>query len=446
MIDMVLQTAERFGMLQKGDAVVVALSGGADSVSLLHCLYSIKESYNLTLHAAHLHHGIRGAEADRDAQFCKILCEKYNIPFHLRHADIPKLASEQKISEELCGRQERQKLYHDLSASLHAKVATAHTASDSAETLLFHLARGTSFRGAAGIAPVRGFLIRPLIDCTREQVERYCAENALDYVTDSTNLTDDYTRNRIRHHLIPLFRELNPRFEDAARRFCDNQYLIKDYMDSRAQALIRQATENGALRADVLLAAHPAERAAALLRYCQSAQTGKEPLSLETRHLDLLCGILRHGGAVPLGRGCTAICKQGLLRVRQSQKPCRMFPVPLNGSVSFLYHRQRVDAAVYDSKNESNSLVFRNRQPGDRFTYVKRGVTKPLRKALNEKKIPDEKRGSLLLLCQGAVVLWCEGLGFSAQGEALRRSAGLSIEISRWQSKQSNFQKGLEHA
>ena len=105
-----------------------------------------------------------------------------------------------------------------------------------------------------------------------------------------------------------------------------------------------------------------------------------------------------------------------------------------------------MDAAVYDSKNESNSLVFRNRQPGDRFTYAKRGVTKPLRKALNEKKIPDEKRGSLLLLCQGAVVLWCEGLGFSAQGEALRRSAGLSIEISRWQSKQSNFQKGLEHA
>ena len=187
MIDTVLQTVNRCGMLQKGDAVVVALSGGADSVSLLHCLYSIKESFDLSLHAAHLHHGIRGAEADRDAQFCKILCEKYNIPFHLRHADIPKLASEQKISEELCGRQERQKLYHDLSASLHAKVATAHTASDSAETLLFHLARGTSFRGAAGIAPVRGFLIRPLIDCTREQVERYCAENALDYVTDSTN-------------------------------------------------------------------------------------------------------------------------------------------------------------------------------------------------------------------------------------------------------------------
>lgn len=446
MIDTVLRTAERFGMLQKGDAVVVALSGGADSVSLLHCLYSIKESYNLTLHAAHLHHGIRGAEADRDARFCKILCEKYNIPLHLRFADIPKLAAEQKISEELCGRQERQKLYLGLSASLHAKVATAHTASDNAETLLFHLARGTSFRGAAGIAPVRGFLIRPLIDCTREQVERYCAENALDFVTDSTNLTDDYTRNKIRHHLIPLLRELNPRFEDAARRFCDSQYLIRDYMEMRAEALIRQAKENGALRADVLLAAHPAERAVALLRYCQSAQTGKEPLSLETRHLDLLGGILLHGGAVPLGRGCTAICKQGLLRVCKSREPARMFPVPLDGSVSFLYRRQRVDACVHYSSKESNNLVFRNRQPGDRFTFVKRGVTKPLRKALNEKKIPDEQRDSLLLLCQGAAVLWCEGLGYSAQGEALRQSSGLTIEISRRQPKQSNFQKGLEHA
>ena len=107
------------------------------------------------------------------------------------------------------GRQERQKLYHDLSASLHAKVATAHTASDSAETLLFHLARGTSFRGAAGIAPVRGFLIRPLIDCTREQVERYCAENALDFVTDSTNLTDGFpseASDRCNPRHLPEFR------------------------------------------------------------------------------------------------------------------------------------------------------------------------------------------------------------------------------------------------
>lgn len=450
MTDAVLKTIETYGMLQKGDTVVVALSGGADSVSLLHCLYSIKESYNLTLHALHLHHGIRGDEADRDAQFCKILCEKYNIPFHLRHADIPKLAAERKISEELCGRQERQRLYLQLSLSLHAKVATAHTASDNAETLLFHLARGTSFRGAAGIAPVRDYLIRPLIACTREQVERYCAENALTFVTDSTNLTDDYTRNKIRHHLIPLFRELNPRFEDAARRFCDNQLMLKLYMDFRTGALLNRAQintqENSALRADILLAAHPAELADALLRYCQHPWQAKEPLSLETRHLDLLYDILQNGGAVSLGRGYTAVCKQGLLRVVKEEKRCRMYPVPLGSSVSFLYHYARVNACVYHSNEELNNLVFRNRQPGDRFTFYKRGVTKSLRKALNEKKIPGEERDSLLLLCQGAVVLWCEGLGFSEQGEALRKSAGLTIEIIRWKPTQSDFQKGLEHA
>ena len=453
MIDAVIKTIETYGMLQKGDTVVVALSGGADSVSLLHCLYSIKEQYALTLHAAHLHHGIRGDEADRDAQFCKILCEKYNLPFHLRYADIPKLAAEKRISEELCGRQERQKLYLELALSLHAdvaKVATAHTASDNAETLLFNLARGTSYHGAAGIAPVRDYLIRPLIACTREQIERYCAENALDFVTDSTNLTDDYTRNKIRHHLMPLFRELNPRFEDAVRRFCDSQLLLNLYMASRAGGLLNRAQvstqENSALRADILLAAHPAELADALLHYCQHPWQAKEPLSLEARHLDLLYDILQNGGAVPLGRGYTAVCKQGLLRVVKDEKPCRMYPIPLGGSVSFLYHFWRVNACIHYSDKESNDLVFRNRLPGDRFTFYKRGVTKPLRKALNEKKIPGEERDSLLLLCRGSVVLWCEGLGYSEQGEAMRSAAGLTIDIIRWKPTRSYFQKGLEYA
>ena len=144
-------------------------------------LYSIKEQYNLTLHAAHLHHGIRGEEADRDERFCKILCEKYNIPLHVKHADIPTLAKERKISEELCGREERYAFFEELSGkALTRKNATAHTASDNAETLLFHLARGASVMGAAGIPPVRDGIIRPLIACTRADIERYCPENGLD--------------------------------------------------------------------------------------------------------------------------------------------------------------------------------------------------------------------------------------------------------------------------
>ena len=427
MVNTVLQTIKSYDMLKKGDTVVVALSGGADSVSLLHCLYSIKEQYDLTLHACHVNHGIRGEEADRDEEFCKILCEKYNIPLHIRRVDVPQLAKERKISDELCGRQVRDRFYLELFCSLHAKIATAHTMSDNAETLLFNLTRGTALRGSSGIPVTRGdYLIRPLIYCTREDVERYCAENALEYVTDSTNLTDDYTRNKIRHQVVPVLKELNPRFEKAAMRFCESQYLLTEYMDMRAGTLINKAQvdtqTNSALRADELLSAHPAELLYALDKYVK-------PLSLETRHLALLCDILQNGGAVGLGCGWTAVCKQGLLRVVRKEKPCRMYPIPLTGSFDFLYHYARVEVRIDNSKSEIKDLVFRNRQPGARFTFAKRNLTKPLRKALNEKKIPDEERDSLLLLCQGSTVLWCEGLGYSQQGEALASSAGLTIEF-----------------
>ena len=150
MINAAEQTIRRCDMLKNGDSVVVALSGGADSVSLLHCLISIKEKYNLTIYAAHLNHMLRGEEAERDESFCKILCKNYNIELFVRRVDIKSLANEQKIGEELCGRQQRYSFFEELSEKLNAKIATAHTASDNAETLLFQLCRGASVTGAAG--------------------------------------------------------------------------------------------------------------------------------------------------------------------------------------------------------------------------------------------------------------------------------------------------------
>ena len=201
---------EKYKFLSGGDSVIIALSGGADSVTLLSVLNSLKEKYNLKLYAAHLNHGIRGEEADNDEKFCKILCENYNVQLFVKHIDVPKLCAEQKISAELCGRNERYKFFDELSAKLNAKVATAHTASDNAETLLFNLCRGSSLAGAAAIPPKRGNIIRPLITLTRNEIESYCAENSLSYVTDSTNMSDSYTRNKIRHKVIPALKEVNP--------------------------------------------------------------------------------------------------------------------------------------------------------------------------------------------------------------------------------------------
>lgn len=428
----VARTIDRCNMPVNGSTVIVALSGGADSVALLHCLISLKEEYNLTVHAAHLNHQIRGEEADRDENFCKILCENYNIPFHLRRRDIKAISKQQKISEELCGRHERYAFFDSLAESLGALVATAHTASDNAETLLFNLSRGTSLAGAAGIPPVRGHFIRPLIDCTRAEIEEYCRQNHLDFVTDSTNFSDEYTRNKIRHHVIPALAELNPRFEESASRFCDSVRLAEDFLRQSAHDLLRQADENGCFRAADFLSAHPAVKNQALALLCKE----QAEFSVEARHIELLNGILCHGGAVDLGL-YVAVCKQGLLRVipKQPEKPLGI--IFFNGKISFEYRGKEYSAVMDNSDTELNNLVFRSRQSGDSFTFPARNVTKPLRKALNEKKIPDEHRDRLVLLCAGSTVLWCEKLGFSKQGEALKHSSNLQIKVKN---------KGAQHA
>lgn len=426
MVNAVLRAVERYDMLSRGDSVIVALSGGADSVSLLHVLISIKEKYNLNIYAAHLNHLLRGLEAERDEHFCKILCEKYNVPLYARKKDIRALAKQRGISEELCGRDERYAFFSELSSKLNAKVATAHTASDNAETLLFNLSRGSSVTGAKGIPPKRGNIIRPLILCTRADIEQYCRDNSLDYVTDSTNLSDGYTRNKIRHNVIPTLRQINPSFELAALRFCESAALADDFINKSALELIERSKCEGGYSAHALDFAEPAVLNAAMELLCKR----HADFTAEARHISLLKGIIKSGGAVDLGR-FSAVCKQGILRFSPKdikEMPCN---ISFSGSFEFEYNGNHVNVELDNSNNELKEYVFRTRHSGDRFTFPKRNVTKPLRKALNEQKIPSELRDSLLVMCDGETVLWCEGMGYSKQGEALRKSNNLKVIISK---------------
>ena len=167
MNSLIADAVKKYDMLKSGDRVIVALSGGADSVSLLDNLNDIKELYNLTIYAAHVNHLLRGAEAERDENFCKILCKKYDVELFIKKVDVRALAKQQKISEELCGRNVRYRFFAELSEKLNAKIATAHTMSDNAETLIYNIARGSGINGAGGISPVRGNIVRPLIEVTR---------------------------------------------------------------------------------------------------------------------------------------------------------------------------------------------------------------------------------------------------------------------------------------
>ena len=226
-------TIRRYDMLRPGEAVLAALSGGADSVSLLLVLQSL----GYEVRAFHLNHCLRGAESDRDEAFCRALCAKRGVPLTVVRVDIAALSQGKAVEE--TARRER---YAQLEkAADGCKIATAHTADDNLETVLFHLVRGSGARGLAGIPPVRGNIIRPLLNAERREIEAFLRENGQDYVTDSSNLSDDYTRNRLRHSVLPVLREINPAAAQSALRL--------------GQQLRQDEQTLGALAADCLHAA-----------------------------------------------------------------------------------------------------------------------------------------------------------------------------------------------
>lgn len=436
MNNQLIRTVEKYNMLKNGDSVIVALSGGADSVALLDILNSIKEKYNLTLYAVHINHGLRGEESNRDENFCKSLCNKYGVKLFVRHENVSELAKKNKISDELCGRNVRYSIFEELSKQLSAKVATAHTASDNAETLLFNITRGASIGGVCAIPPVRKYIIRPLIECTRTQIERYCNNKNLEYVTDSTNLSDDYTRNRIRHNVIPALKEINPAFENSALRLSENAREISDFLSIMTEKAISESKCNYGYDCKVLLSNHNAIIKNAVAVLCKRCAD----LSAEQRHIELIIDIMKNGGAVNLTEKCSVVSKQGILRFVISSEENRLEETKFCEKTEFEFcgktYRVIKNNSDIENKNSVNAdflnknAVFRTRQSKDMFTYPKRKVTKPLRKVMNELKIPSEQRGKSVVLAVDNIILWCEGVGVSAQGTAYNSENALKIDVS----------------
>lgn len=195
-----------YRLIHPGDKVVCAISGGPDSVALLFCLYLLRESLEISLSAAHFNHGLRGDESDRDERFVQDLCDRLEIPLTVGRGKV--VAGKKGL--EAAARDARYGFFETLTG----KIATAHTADDNAETVIMHLVRGTGLKGLGGIAPENGPLIRPMLSVTRQDVLRFLSEYHLDFVTDSSNETDLFMRNRIRHHIVPLLQKENPRLAE----------------------------------------------------------------------------------------------------------------------------------------------------------------------------------------------------------------------------------------
>ncbi|MBD5113089.1 MAG: tRNA lysidine(34) synthetase TilS [Ruminococcaceae bacterium] len=239
-VEVVFEFVRKFKMTENFTSVAVALSGGADSVSLLCALSESADSLGITLCACHLNHGLRGAESDRDEEFCKLLCEKMQIPIYTNRIDVKTLQNKHEGIEN-AARRARYAFFREIHERVGGVIATAHTASDNAETVLLNLTRGTGLRGLCGIPPQREFIIRPLLNVTREDVERYLDSLGQDFVTDCTNLSEDYTRNKIRLNVIPQLEEINPAFSKAVTRMCESAREDCEFLEELAEHALADA-------------------------------------------------------------------------------------------------------------------------------------------------------------------------------------------------------------
>ena len=212
----ILNTIRKYEMAEPGDHIITALSGGADSVCLLHVLKTLSSELNITLEALHVHHGLRGSEADRDAKYCAKLGEQLGVSVKIVNKDVRQFAEEEKLSLEEAGRIVRYKALGEAAEQAgktypKVKIAVAHHTGDRAETILHNLFRGSGIKGIGGIQPVNGKIIRPLLEIDREEILLYLKENHVDWCQDSTNKENQYTRNKIRNQLIPYVeKEINP--------------------------------------------------------------------------------------------------------------------------------------------------------------------------------------------------------------------------------------------
>ena len=424
---------EEHRMLENCDRVIVGFSGGADSTALLHYLQS---HFNGELIAAHVNHHLRGEESLRDEDFVRAFCKERSIPLVVKQAEIAALAKEQGRSVEECGRQVRYDFFHSLLRSPDDRIAVAHTLSDSGETMLFHLARGTGIRGLQGIPPVRDPIVRPLIGLTREDVERYCDYYGLPFVEDSTNSCDEYARNRIRHHVMPALREINPRALQAMGRTARQLREQEEAVSFLAQRLRKEAAAPDGCRLDVLRQ-YPK---AAVLQFLLEELRGKNCSSVTDQKLrDIYDAVLSGKGGVTVNGEIAVRVERGLLLFLSGEKqedPLR--EIPFAPPQSFSKNGKRVEIQVIPAekcKNNKNNCkflfdnlleydtiqfgdVWRSRRDGDRIRLSGRGVTKPLKKLFQEKDVPPALRDRTLVLARGDQLLWAEGFG-PAEGFAV---------------------------
>ena len=400
MLNKLLSFIREQNMIQPGDTVVCAVSGGADSVALLFACYLLKEKLGITLEVAHFNHHLRGEESDRDEAFVAQLCDRYDIPLHRgRGTVVPG-----KKGLEAAARDAR----YAFLRSLPGKIATAHTADDNAETVLMHLIRGTGLKGLGGITPVHGNVIRPMLKVTRADVESFLAEWCLKHIEDSSNETDAFLRNRIRHHVMPLLTAENPKIAENLSQMALRLRLDEEFLSQQIPSTSLPSVES-------LKNMPKALRSRALEAFLKESGV-KEP---EDAHISMAESLLfsdkpsaraSFPGGVIIAREYDAlVCLPQTETLEETVLPCPGVVFLPGLRVTCEPDSERINTPEAFTVCPEGEMRIRARESGDSIRLS--GGSKSLKKLFIDRKIPAARRHQIPVVCDDAGILGVYTIG-----------------------------------
>lgn len=432
MLHKLLKTIDRYDMIGSGDNIVVGVSGGADSVALLHMLYSLRYRLNIKLFVAHINHGLRGQDADMDADYVRKICREWDVPFFLDEVDIKALSKSHSLSEEEVGRKARYDFYEKVLLKVDGnKIALGHHRDDQIETILYNIIRGTGMEGLQGIKPVRdGKIIRPLLEFDRLSIERYLKKHDIVYRHDRTNYQTIYTRNKIRLELIPYIeRTLNQGFKDSIIRMTDILGEEDDFLKKYTEKLMEKNLDMNAnqitISIDFLQSCHQAIKRR-IIRRCVEHLFGSMS-DIGKVHIDSIINMER----LPIGSIIDLPWDLKVYRdyddillirgkMHREKGICAKLEVP--STVILDKHKMAIrakhvakwcfgatDCVYIDGDAIIGPLHIRNRKDGDRFKPLGMQGSKKLKDFFIDEKVPRYIRDSIPLVVDGENIIWVVG-------------------------------------
>lgn len=405
---------ESENLFSRNDCVIVGLSGGPDSIALLHLLNELVGPLELSLVAVHIHHGIRGVYADRDAEFVKLFCAQAKVPVEVYHRDIPKESKLLGISLEEAGRMARYECFEEALTKWNGnKIAVAHHQNDQAETVLMRLIRGSGLDGLTAMVPKRGYLVRPLLQVTRSEIEHYCSENHLKTIHDETNDEAVFQRNKIRLELIPWIESnMNPRIVNTLSDMAtllesDRTFMEEQTIQSFSQCFL--PIEEGQYKAFVktfnLL--HKAIQRRVIRHIIEKLDTLKSVSAIQIEEVIHLINMGIHGKEKNVGGVLFKISYDYILTSRiEWRSKQHVLEVTYLDKKDFDVTLLNSNEIAIDANCVVGSLRLRYRQEGDLFQPLGMKQHKKIKKFFIDLKIPEKEREQIPIIEDEREVVW----------------------------------------